>query len=228
MRKYRVIVVGGRKKADYIVQSLLGRKMEVTVVNDTEDFCVEMSHKYPHALVACGDGTKPFLYEDLHIENADIFIAMMPSDADNLVAAQMAKEQFKVQRVFCTVSNPGNVEIFKKLGIKNVISSTYIVSRMIEQLAVIKEIDNYLPLENGRVAVLELKIDEYSLVANKKLNQLTLPKESIIACIIRGAQTIIPNGETQILPFDKCVVVVNEKSKDEIIAILTKGNGNVS
>ena len=223
MRTYRVVVVGGRKKADYIVSSLLKRKMSVTVINDTEDFCLEMSLKYLYDIVACGDGTKPFLYEDLHIENADIFIAMMPSDADNLVAAQMAKEQFSVQRVFCTVSNPGNVEMFKKLGIKNVISSTYIVSKMIEQLASIKEIDNYLPLENGKVAVLELKIEEDSKVSNKKLNQLTLPKESIIACIIRKTQTIIPNGDTVLMAYDKCVVVVNEKSKDEVIAYLTTG-----
>ncbi|MDP2814023.1 MAG: NAD-binding protein [Erysipelotrichaceae bacterium] len=222
MSLYRVVVVGGRKKADFLANALIKRKMHVSLINDTEDFCVEMSHKYPDAIVACGDGTKPFLYEDLHIENSDIFIAMMPSDADNLIACQLAKQIFKVKKVFCTVSNPKNVEIFKMLGISNVISSTYIVANMIEQLATLRNIENYIPIEQGKVGLIETVVEEGTQICFKAISELNIPKQSIIACIFRNGESIIPKGDTVIYPQDKLVCLFNDGSKEELVSALCK------
>jgi trk system potassium uptake protein len=222
MSVYRVVVVGGRKKADFLANALIKRKMYVTLINDTEDFCVEMSHKYPEAIVACGDGTKPFLYEDLHIENSEIFIAMMPSDADNLIACQMAKQIFKVKKVFCTVSNPKNVEIFKQLGVSNVISSTYIVANMIEQLATLRNIENYIPIEQGKVGLIETVVEEDAAVCFKPISEIDIPKQSIIACIIRTGESIIPKGDTLIYPNDKLICLFNDGSKEDLMNTLSK------
>lgn len=222
MSQYRVVVVGGRKKADFLANALLNRKMHVTLINDTEDFCVEMSHKYPEAIVACGDGTKPFLYEDLNIENSDIFIAMMPSDADNLIACQLAKQVYKVKKVFCTVSNPKNVDVFKKLGVSNVISSTYIVTNMIEQLATLRNIENYIPIEQGKVGLIETLVDVDADVCFRPISEIDIPKQSIIACIIRAGESIIPKGNTLIYPNDKLICLFNDGSKEELVQSLSK------
>ena len=218
----RVVVVGGRKKADFLAEALTKRKMNVIIINDTKSFCVDMSHKYPDAIVACGDGTKPYLYEDLNIEDSDIFIAMMPSDADNLIACQLATKQYNVKKVFCTVSNPKNVEIFKQLGINNVISSTYIVSKMIEQMATLQKIENYIPLEQGTIGLIEIIIQPNMEAVHKKIIDLKIPKKSIIATIIRNQKAIIPKGDTMIEAYDKLIVLTEDQEKELMIKFLTK------
>ncbi len=223
MSNYRVVVVGGRKKADFLADSLLERKMEVILINDTKSFCVEMSHKYPQAIVACGDGTKPFLYDDLNILNSDIFIAMMPSDADNLIACQLAKLQYHVKKVFCTVSNPKNVEIFKQLGISNVISSTYIVSKMIEQMATLKNIENYIPLEQGKVGLIEVIVEPTMEIVDQAVSELDIPKQSIIATIMRYGEAIIPKGDTVIKAYDKLILLVHDHEKENLLKVLNQG-----
>ncbi len=218
----RVVVVGGRKKADFLAESLTKRKMNVIIINDTNSFCVDMSHKYPNAIVACGDGTKPYLYDDLDIEDSDIFIAMMPSDADNLIACQLATKQYHVKKVFCTVSNPKNVEIFKQLGINNVISSTYIVSKMIEQMATLRKIENYIPLEQGTIGLIEIIIEPNMEAVNKRIIDLKVPRKSIIATIIRNQKAIIPRGDTMIEAYDKLIVLAEDQEKELMIKHLTK------
>ena len=83
--------------------------------------------------VVCGDATKRYVLDDADIEGSDLIIALSDSDADNLVICQMAQRYFDIERQVCTVSDPRNVVVFKKLGISSVISATYTVARLIEE-----------------------------------------------------------------------------------------------
>lgn len=139
-----IVMVGGRKKIDFLAQSLLAKGHNITMIHDDECYCKFLARTHD-APVICGDGTKPYLLEDANIEGADIVIALTPKDADNLVICQLARKVYGVKRVFATVSNPKNVEVFKKLGINTVISATYIVAGIIEQMASINEVADFIP-----------------------------------------------------------------------------------
>ena len=60
-------------------------------------------------------------------------IALSGKDADNLEVCQLAKQMFSVRKTICMVKNPGNVEIFKELGIDQVISPVHILAQYIPQ-----------------------------------------------------------------------------------------------
>ena len=81
----------------------------------------------------CGDATKRYVLDDADIEGFDIVIALTNSDADNLVICQMAQHYFNVEHQMCTVYDPRNIPLFKKLGISSTISATYMVSKLIEK-----------------------------------------------------------------------------------------------
>lgn len=42
----KIVVAGGRSKADFLIGSLLEKKHEVTVINDEEAYCRYLSEKY--------------------------------------------------------------------------------------------------------------------------------------------------------------------------------------
>ncbi|MBS3972394.1 MAG: NAD-binding protein [Erysipelotrichia bacterium] len=222
MRQQRVVIVGGRKKAHFLTKSFIKKNLNVTIINDSEAFCEELVHEFPTATIACADGTKPYIFEDLNIESSDYLIALMPSDADNLIASQIAKYQFKVKKVFCTVNNPINVEMFKKLGVSNVISSTYIVSNMIEQLVILEKIENYIPIEAGKIGLFEVMISASAQVCSQPIMSIDLPKQAIVACIIRHGESIIPKGDTILMSNDKCIVLTTESDKANTIQKLTQ------
>lgn len=128
----RVVIAGGRSRTDFLVESLVDGGNEVVVINGDRTWCEHMSSRYGVPVV-CGDATKRYVLDDADIEGSDLIIALSDSDADNLVICQMAQRYFDIERQVCTVSDPRNVVVFKKLGISSVISATYTVARLIEE-----------------------------------------------------------------------------------------------
>ena len=64
---------------------------------------------------------------------ADIVAAVTGDDEDNLVICQMAKHHFDVPRTIARVNNPKNEELFRHLGVDEIISPTRMVLGSIEQ-----------------------------------------------------------------------------------------------
>ncbi len=128
----RVVIAGGRSRTDFLVESLVDGGNEVVVINGDRTWCEHMSSRHGVPVV-CGDVTKRYVLDDADIEGSDLIIALSDSDADNLVICQMAQRYFDIERQVCTVSDPRNVVVFKKLGISSVISATYTVARLIEE-----------------------------------------------------------------------------------------------
>lgn len=214
-----IVMVGGRKKIDFLAKSLLEKGHYITLIHDDENYCKYLSRTHDTPVI-CGDGSKPYILEDANVEEADVIIALTPKDADNLVICQLAKKVYGVKRAFTTVSNPKNVGVFKKLGINSIISATYIVAGIIEQMAAIDEIENYIPIEQGKIVIMEIVIRENYPVCGKNVADIEIPEECIIGCIMRGVNSIIPKGKTIIQADDKLIILSQPQMQKDIIKVI--------
>lgn len=214
-----IVLVGGRKKIDFLAKSLLAKKHNITLIHDNENYCKYLSRTHD-APVICGDGSKSFILEDANIQGADIVIALTPKDADNLVICQLAQKVYGVKRVFATVSNPKNVEVFKKLGINSAISSTYIMAGIIEQMAAIDEIYDFIPIEQGQIVMMEIVVRNHYPVCGKALAEIDIPEQAIIGCIIRGVSSVIPKGKTIIQADDKLIILSPPEVQREMVKLI--------
>lgn len=67
-----------------------------------------------------GNGTDEDMLRKAGIENADAFIALTQGDNRNVMAAQIAKDVFKVQRVICRIYDPLRKDIYEQLGLESI------------------------------------------------------------------------------------------------------------
>ena len=128
----RIVVAGGRSHTDYLAESLIEGGNDVVAVHADRAWCEHLSSRHDIPVV-CGDATKRYVLDDADIEGFDLMIALAESDADNLVICHLAQRFFGIERQVCTVRNPRNVSVFKKLGISTAISATYQVAKLIEE-----------------------------------------------------------------------------------------------
>ena len=70
-----------------------------------------------------------------------------------------------------------------------------------------------IPVDEGRIHIMEVTIPKNSAAAGKKLWELNLPKKIIIGCILRGDQSLIPRGDTRITEGDVLLIITSDKSK---------------
>ena len=62
-------------------------------------------------------------------------------------------------------------------------------------------------LADGKVEALEFRVNEGALCAGKPLRELKLKSGVLISTVIRGERSMVPDGNTVILPGDHAVVI---------------------
>ena len=129
----KIGIAGGKEEADYLVGLLMKDKHRIIVINDDRTYCEYLAAKYDKVSVVYGIPGSEEVLSDAGIKGADAMIALSGKDADNLEVCQMVKQMFSVKKTVCKVKNPANVEIFKELGIDQVISPADILAQYIRQ-----------------------------------------------------------------------------------------------
>lgn len=218
----KIAIVGNGAKVNFLSDSLIKKGHQLVIINNNQDECERLSES-TGIMVIYGEGSKKFILEDANIYGFDLMIAVKSNDPDNLVICMLAKKIFGITRAFATVSNPRNVEVFKKLGINTAVSATHVLSNIIEQMAFADQIVHYMPLQEEKLQLLEIVIENKSNVCGKQIMDLGLPIDTIIGCILRGNNAIVPNGRTEIHEGDKLMIFTNMLSYVSTLSVLTGG-----
>ncbi len=218
--KRRAIIVGGFRKAKSLAGSLIKKGYHVTVVNADIHRCQLLAENEKIDVIN-GDGSKPFVLEDANAFDADIVIALSERDDDNLVICELCKKKFGVKKAVALISDPKKTDFFYKMGIDSVVCATSAIAGIIEQQAFMDEISTMIPVGEGRVNLTQVTITPSSPSAGKKLSEITLPKQVIVGCVMRGEKSIIPRGDTRILSGDILVLIASEKHEIPAVKVLT-------
>jgi trk system potassium uptake protein TrkA len=204
------LIIGGGKVGYYLLKTLVERGYIVTLVERDEYRCKEIAEDID-ADIICGDGTEIDVLRDAGMEDADIVAAVTGTDEENLVICEIAKLSFRVNRTIARVNNPKNIKIFKALGVDKIVCSTEVIANLIECEFECEDYRVVQIFERGEMTLVEFAIpSEKHVWANKKVKNLELPGECVIASIIRGENVIFPRGESDILVGDKILVLTNK------------------
>jgi len=217
-----VVINGGGKVASYLARQLLENGNAVAVIEKREEIAQKLITELPgKPLVILGDGCDSIYQEDAGVGHADVFVAATGDDDDNLVACQLAKVAFGVPRAVARVNNPKNEHIFNALGIE-AISSTTIISRLIEEEATIGDIRTLMALRKGNMAIVEIELPvDRCVVCGKKVADLNLPVDCLIVALIRGDDAMPVHGDTEMQPGDVVIAFTNVQHERALKKALT-------
>ena len=165
-------------------------------------------------------GTEIETLEDAGTQNADCFIAVTGQDQDNLVASQLAKRQFKAIKVIARANDPRNMDALRILGADIVVSSTEIITNLIEQEVDIAEMHLLATLNKGRAGICTMTLPPDTALEGVTLKDVDLPESSLVISIVRGDAMMIPNGNTVIHANDEIVAVCEGKSQKQLLRVL--------
>jgi trk system potassium uptake protein len=217
----KIVITGGKHEADFIVKMLKEEHHQLIVINQDREFAEYIS-SHNDIPVFPGDATKAYTLSDAEAQNADVLLALSDNDTDNYITCITAKRLFNIKKTVSKVRNPKNVELFKKLGIDSVISSTYLLAQTILNESSVEKIIKTLSIEDEKIVMMELGIDEDFALVNKRLMDIHFPKNINISCIFRDPHVIIPKGDTVIRSGDKLIIITTPSEEDEIIEYIQK------
>ena len=215
----RIVIVGGGKLGYHLATIKLDRKHDVRLIEKNKLRCMRLANELDVEVI-CGDGTEIETLEDAGTQNADGFIAVTGQDQDNLVASQLAKRQFKAIKVIARANDPRNMDALRILGADIVVSSTEIITNLIEQEVDIAEMHLLATLNKGRAGICTMTLPPDTALEGVTLKDVDLPESSLVISIVRGDAMMIPNGNTVIHANDEIVAVCEGKSQKPLLRVL--------
>lgn len=214
-----VVIVGGGQVGYYLTKTLLAKGYEVTLV-DWNYSRVQLLEQELGGNVLYASGSSIDGLEKAGCSRADVIVAATGDDEDNLVACQLGKMYFKVPKAIARITNPKNERVFKELGIGTTISGTISISEAIERYVAKKRMSTLLTFSRDEMALVEADLPVDSPVVGKKISELQLPYECIIAIIIKGSNVVFPKGDTILEPKDMVIAISTKKEEENLMKLL--------
>ncbi len=188
----KVIIVGCGRNGAGLALSLSKAGHTVTVIDTNPASFTKLGEKFKGKVIE-GIGFDRDILSQAKIEKSDAVAAFTSSDESNAVIARMAREIYHVPKVVARLYDRNKAEIYKQLGIQTLSSTTWGIKRAVDLLT-------YTPLEAvftfGGGDVELVKIEVPSLIAGRKVNDLTVLGDIHVVAVERGNKTLLPVSGT--------------------------------
>ena len=223
-RLHNIMIVGGSQIGYYLADELSKKKYRVKLIESNKAIAEELADRLPRVTVVHGNGARHDLLLEEGIEAMDAFVALTDIDEENMVVSMFANKM-KLKKTITQIKSDDLYGMLDELGINNNVSPKNIVADSV--ISYIRALANkrgsnvltLYRLVNNQVEALEFLAKKQERFYDKPLRELKLKENCLVACIIRQAEVIIPNGNSCIQRGDNVIVVTTHKNFDDLADI---------
>jgi trk system potassium uptake protein TrkA len=201
-----VLVIGGGKVGYYLTKELIGSGHEVVLMEKDPVRATQIADEIGSVVIS-HDGCEGKYLAQAGANRADIVAAVTGDDEDNLVICQMAKHHFDVPRTIARVNNPKNEDLFKHLGVDELISPTRMILGSIEQDIPVHELLHLAALGEGELELIEAHLQAGSPAIGKAPRDLSMPDGCALFAVIRDGIATPLRPDTVLAEGDKVIAI---------------------
>lgn len=213
----KIIVMGCGRVGSQVSLLLSGRGHDVTVIDHRDqDAGSRLGNGFKGKIIN-GLGFDEQVLISAGIKKADVFIAASSSDNANIVGARIAKNIFKVPKVVARLFDPRRAEIYERLGLIT-ISTTTMGAQRIYELVTHTDMDVIQNFGHGEVSIIAAEIT-YSL-SGRTVKDLTIPGEFNVITVTRDEKAFLPTAGTQFREGDIIHLAVQSTSLTRLQSML--------
>jgi trk system potassium uptake protein TrkA len=214
-----IIIMGCGRVGEQVSRLMVEEGHQVVVIDSDPAALARLGPNFKGRAVQ-GVGFDREVLLEAGIEEAGAFAATSSSDNVNIVAARIARQIFHVPRVVARLYDPRRAEIYRRLGLMTISSTTWGAER-IRELLLHTELDPQFTFGHGEVCVISLEAPPQ--LVGRSMKVLTIPGEISIGAITRRSQAFIPLSGTEILEGDTIHLLILASAMDRFKALLGEG-----
>jgi trk system potassium uptake protein TrkA len=219
----KIIIVGCGRNGSGLAQALSKAGHAVTVIDSDETAFSKLGANFKGKTIE-GVGFDHDILKAAKIDRTDALAAFTSSDESNAVIARIAREIYHVPKVVARLYDREKAEIYRRLGIQTLSSTTWGIKRAADLLTH-APLDAVFSFGSGDVEL--VKIEVPSLVAGRSVNDLTILGDIHVVAIERGNKTILPTAGTVFQRRDILYIAAAISAGWQLKKLLGLGDGKV-
>ncbi len=202
----QIIVVGCGKVGSKFAQIMAAEGHDIVIVdNDSENF--KLLGPNFNGLTVLGVPIDEDVLKHAGIETADGLAAVTPDDNINMMACQVAKEIFKVPRVFARIQDPIREKVFYQFGVQTVCPTNIAVDEIRFMMLGKQDITNHT-IGHTSISFVYEEVQKSSF--GQKLSSLATSQDSMIFGVIKKGRLVFAAPNIRLEAED--IVVIAHKA----------------
>lgn len=222
----KITVIGCGKVGMEITRRLYEEGHDLLVIDKEETKLAKIHENNLDVMAMKGSGSSAKILKSQDVRDSNLLVAVTNSDEINMIACMMAKK-LGIPKTVARIRDPDyarDLIVSKEdLGLDLVVNPEYAAAMEISRVLTVALPVHTEPFANGKVQMADIPVDEsITAFANKKLQDIVLPRSCLIVAISRRGEMVIPGGKDIILPGDTIYILGHSHSIDKICSKIKK------
>lgn len=199
-----LMILGGSRIAVHVATEL-ENEMNIKIIELSKERGLELADNFRNALVINGDGRNTDLLIEEGLPYMDAFVAVTGDSETNILSCLVAK-RMGVKKTFAEIENMNYIRLAESMGIDTVINKKIITASRIYRYTMSTDVSSIKCLTGSDAEVMEFIVKPGAPITKGMLKHLSFPKDAIIGGIVRGENSHIVKGDSEIKAYDRVVV----------------------
>ena len=222
----RIVIAGAGEVGSHLAKLLSAEEQDILLIDDNTDRLAVLDANY-NLMTFPGNPTSFSTLRDASVGNADLFIAVTPYEASNIVACSIAKTLGAKKTVARIDSydfmDPRNSDVVNSMGIDRVIYPEYLAAQEIITALKRTWARYWFELHDGNLILAGIKLRQGAPLAGMMLRDLAYSNHELhVSAIKRNHETIIPRGDDRIEAGDILYITTTRERIPDLIPLTGK------
>jgi trk system potassium uptake protein TrkA len=210
--------MGAGEVGTFLARSLSADGHTVTVI-DSDPAKGRVVEEQLDVGFVLGSGSQVPTLEAAEVDRSDLFVAVSSSDEANLAASLLAKG-VGAPRTVVRVATSEDVTRYGRLYERTFQADLLLSTQLLTTTRVLNHVLGYNTLDieylaGGSLQVRRTRIEDGSILAERRLADVDLPKDSLVLALISGDQVSVPSGNDRARVGDDALVIGTPEAIDE-------------
>ncbi|MFC5368204.1 potassium channel family protein [Salinirubrum litoreum] len=209
----RVVVAGGGELGSRTARLLADRGHTVVVVESDPDRAETVSDEYVASIIV-GDASRPSILRQANPANSDVLAALTDDEATNFAICTAAQRMADIRTVMRTTRAPDDLypEYVDGTVFPDGLGARSAVNEIVE--SGVRTLEDV----SGDLEIVEIEIAPDAPVAGRRLDEIRLPRGSLIVSDADGSR--IGGPDTVLRAGGRYVVAVESDVADEVLNLM--------
>ena len=211
-----LMILGGSPIGTMVAKQLSKQMESIKLIEMNKQKCVDLSEEMPsNVMIVNGDGRNSDMLLEEAIREYDAFVAVTNNSETNILACVAAKS-LGVPRTIAEVENLEYIKLAESMGVDAVINKKLITAGRIFKFTLSSKVRFIKYMSGTKAEVLEYIVSPSSAITKSTLMEMDFPKNAIVGGVIRGNESFIAVGDTQIQAYDRVAVFALPEAVKEV------------
>ncbi|MCI8962597.1 MAG: Trk system potassium transporter TrkA [Eubacterium sp.] len=220
------MIVGGGDTGYYLAKLLQPMGIGIKLIEQNEERCNLLSELLPKAQIIHADGSEQIVLIEEGVGQAEAFVALTNIDEENVMLSLFARSQ-TAGKIATKINRMDFDRVIKELDLDTTVYPKKITALYILQFvramknSIGCNVETMYRILDDKAEALEFVVKDSSELPGIPLEKLKIKENTLVACIIRGRQIIIPRGKDEMRVGDSVVVVTTTLGLKDIRDVIS-------